>query len=135
MGRPAGRPPGWPDDRGSSTAEFTLVAALLTVLTLSVLQLGLALHIRNTTLDAAAEGARVAALADNGLADGAERTRDLLRTALGSTYAGDVSATRGDYLGMPSVAVTVRAPLPVLGLVGVEGGLEVTGHAVVEEVG
>jgi len=41
-----------------------MVGALLTVLTLSVLQLGLALHIRNTVQDAAAEGARYGALAD-----------------------------------------------------------------------
>ncbi|HAM26986.1 MAG TPA: pilus assembly protein, partial [Microbacteriaceae bacterium] len=61
-------------DDGSAVAEFAMVGALLTVLTLSVIQLGLALHIRNTVLDAAAEGARFAALADNGLEDGAART-------------------------------------------------------------
>ena len=76
------------DDRGSAPAEFVMVGALLTVLTLSVMQLGLALHIRNTVLDAAAEGARVAALADNGLADGVARTTDLISVALGEAYAG-----------------------------------------------
>ena len=44
------------DDGGSAVAEFVMVGALLTVLTLSVIQLGLALHIRNTVLDAASEG-------------------------------------------------------------------------------
>ena len=52
-----------------------MVGALLTVLTLSVMQLGLALHIRNTMQDAAAEGARYGALADNVPSDGVRRTR------------------------------------------------------------
>ena len=109
-----------------------MVGALLTVLTLSVIQLGLALHIRNTVTDAAAEGARFGALADNGLADGVERTRDLITTALGPTYAQDVTAGYGSYLGHPAAIVTVRAPLPLIGLVGIDGGLEVEGHAAVE---
>jgi hypothetical protein len=41
-------------DAGSAVAEFVMVVSLLTVLTLSVMQLALALHIRNTVLDAAA---------------------------------------------------------------------------------
>ena len=105
---------------------------MLTVLTLSVLQLGLALHVRNTTLDAASEGARFASLADNTLADGVTRTRDLIGAALGPGYAEDVSATRGEYLGHPAAIVTVRTPLPLIGLVGIENGLEVSGHAAIE---
>lgn len=109
-----------------------MVGALLTVLTLSVLQLGFALHIRNTVLDAAAEGARFAALADNGLPDGVERTRELITTALGPGYAADVTAVVGSYLGHPAAVVTVRTPLPLIGLAGIDGGLEVTGHAAIE---
>ncbi len=122
-------------DDGSAPAEFVMVGALLTVLTLSVIQLGLALHIRNTVLDAAAEGARFAALADNGLQDGADRTRDLITAALGAGYAAGVSADYGSYLGHPATIVTVRTPLPLIGLVGIDGGLEVTGHASVETLG
>jgi Flp pilus assembly protein TadG len=120
------------DDAGSAVAEFVMVGALLTVLTLSVLQLGLALHIRNTVLDAAAEGARFAALADNGLTDGEARTRELITAALGPTYAREVSGSYGSYLGHPAAVVTVRAQLPLIGLVGIDGGLEVAGHAAVE---
>jgi Flp pilus assembly protein TadG len=119
-------------DRGSAPAEFVMVGALLTILTLSVLQLGLVLHIRNTVLDAAAEGARYGALADNTLDDGAARTRDLISTAIGAGYARDVTVTLEDYLGHPAAAVTVRTPLPLVGLVGIDGGLEVTGHAALE---
>jgi Flp pilus assembly protein TadG len=120
------------EDSGSAIAEFVMVGALLTVLTLSVIQLGLALLIRNTVLDAASEGARFAALADNGLADGVERARQLVTVALGPSYAQDATAEYGSYLGHPAAIVTIRTPLPLIGLVGVDHGLEVEGHAAVE---
>jgi Flp pilus assembly protein TadG len=120
------------DDSGTAVVEFVLVSALLTILTLSVIQLGLAMHIRNTVLDAAAEGARFAALADNELPDGVARTRDLITAALGPDYARDVTASLGSYLGHPAAAVTVRTPLPLIGLIGIDGGLEVVGHAAIE---
>nr|WP_275669406.1 TadE/TadG family type IV pilus assembly protein [Glaciihabitans arcticus] len=122
-------------ESGSAVAEFVMVSALLTVLTLSVLQLGFALHIRNTVLDAAAEGARYGALADNELGDGVVRTRDLILSALGPGYARDVTIARGMYRGYPAATVTVRTPLPLFGLVGIDSGLEVTGHAAIETLG
>ncbi|TAM68611.1 MAG: pilus assembly protein [Microbacteriaceae bacterium] len=120
---------------GSAIAEFVMVVGLLTVLTLSVIQLGLALLIRNTVLDAAAEGARFASLADNSLADGRARTHDLIATALGDGYAHGIRAAYGDYRGQQAVIVTVRTPLPLIGLVGLESGMEVSGHASVETLG
>ncbi|MET0990406.1 MAG: TadE family protein [Glaciihabitans sp.] len=119
-------------DAGSALAEFTIVAALLTVLTLSVIQLGLALHIRNTLLDAAAEGARYGSVADTGPDEGANRTRELITLAIGPGYATDVSAGIETFRDQPALAVTVRAPLPLIGLIGVGEGLEVTGHAPLE---
>jgi hypothetical protein len=109
-----------------------LVGALLTVLTLSVIQLGLALMIRNTVLDAASEGARFGALADNSVDDGVDRTRDLITTAIGPGYARDVTVSRGSYDGYPADIVTVRTPLPLIGLIGIPNGLEVHGHAALE---
>lgn len=107
---------------------------LLTVLALAVVQLALALHVRNTVLDAAAEGARYAALAGATDGDGIARTRSLIGMAISSEYAEDVTAGRTTVAGVPVVAVTVRATLPVVGLLGVERGLEVTGHAAVEHL-
>lgn len=109
-----------------------MVSALLTLLTLSVIQLGLALLVRNTVLDAAAEGARFAALADNTPADGVSRTVELISATIGPTYARDVTASQGDYLGHPAISITVRAPLPLLGLIGLPDGMEVSGHAAIE---
>ncbi|HZK59441.1 MAG TPA: TadE/TadG family type IV pilus assembly protein [Cryobacterium sp.] len=119
-------------DAGSAVAEFVMVVFLLTVLTLSVMQLALALHIRNTVLDAAAEGARFAALADTGPDDGAERTRDLITAALGRSYATDVRAGFGRFAGQRTVEVRVAVPLPLIGLLGPGHGLEVVGHAALE---
>jgi len=123
------------DDRGSAVAEFVMVGALLTVLTLSVLQLGLALHIRNTVQDAAAEGARYGALADNTPADGVRRTRELIDLAIGDDYAQNVAVHSGSWMGHPAVTITVRTRLPLVGLVGIDGVLEVSGHAAVETLG
>lgn len=122
------------DDRGSAVVEFVLVSALLTLLTLSIVQLGLALHVRNTVLDAAAEGARFASLADTSLDDGAARTRDLITTALSGAYAADVSANSTSHLGYRSVVITVRTALPLFGLIGIDDGLEVSAHAPYEHV-
>jgi hypothetical protein len=120
------------DDRGSAIAEFTMVGALLTVLTLSVLQLGLALHIRNTVQDAAAEGARYGALADNVPSDGVLRTTELIELAIGDDYAQNVTVREGSWMGHPAVTITVRTRLPLIGLVGIDGVLEVSGHAAIE---
>jgi Flp pilus assembly protein TadG len=120
------------DDSGSAVVEFTLVGMLLTILVLAVIQLGLALHVRNTVLDAAAEGARFGALADNTPADGGLRTRDLISEAIGADYATDIAVGTGDWMGHPAVTVTVRTTLPVVGLLGVGGALEVSGHAAIE---
>jgi len=122
-------------DQGSSPAEFVLVAALLTVLTLTVLQLALALHVRNTVLDAAAEGARYGSLGDTGLDGGAARTRELITVALGPAFATDVTASYATDNGYPTVTMRVVTPLPLLGLLGPDRSLEVVGRAVVEGSG
>lgn len=120
------------DDRGSAPAEFAMVGALLALLAVAVLQLGLALHVRNSLIDAAAEGARYGALADRGPSDAAERTAELVALAVGDGHASDIVVSAGSFRGHPTIVVTVRSTLPVVGLLGPERGLEVSGHAVVE---
>ena len=54
---------GWlTGDTGSAIVDFALVGALVTVLFVGVLQLTIVLHVRNTLVDTAAEGARYGAL-------------------------------------------------------------------------
>lgn len=112
--------------------DFTLVGSLVVVLFASVLQVALVQHVRNTCVDAAAEGARYAAQVGRTPADGAARTADLLRASLAERYAQDVAARRIDAAGLALVQVTVRVPLPVVGLLGPGGVMTLDGHAPVE---
>lgn len=120
------------DESGSSPVEFVLVGTLLTVLTLGVLQFGLAVYVRNVVHDAAVEGAYHAALADTTLADGARRTRDIVTRTIGDGYTTDVSVSQGSALGHDAVEVRVAATLPLVGLLGPARAMEVTAHAPVE---
>lgn len=123
------------DDRGSSPVDFILVGALLTTLTLAVLQVGFAVYVRNVVHDAAVEGAHYAALADTTLGEGAERTRLAIARAIGTSFTADISVGESDQLGHPTAAVTVRTTLPVIGLIGVPFALEVDAHAPMESLG
>lgn len=110
--------------------EFVLVSAVLCLIVLSVIQLGLVLHVRNTLVDCASEGARHAALADRSPADGAAHTRALIRRAISPAYAGEVTAGEVTLDGVPMVQVRVEAPAPTIGLLGVGRSLTVYGHGV-----
>ncbi|MFE6997734.1 TadE/TadG family type IV pilus assembly protein [Microbacterium sp. NPDC057659] len=123
------------DDSGSSPVEFVLVGALLTALTLAVLQLGFAVYVRNVVHDAAVEGAHYAALADTTLAEGAKRTEQVITRAVGTGFAEDIAVGESARLGHPTVVVRVRATLPVIGLIGVPYAMEVEAHAPVETLG
>jgi Flp pilus assembly protein TadG len=117
------------DDRGSAVVEFTLVSVLLLGLFLALVQLGLALHVRNTLVAAAAEGARVAAQADRGTAHGERLTRRLIADGLHESAAQDVAARHVVLDGVPVLEVEVRATLPLLGWAGPQRALVVRGHA------
>jgi Flp pilus assembly protein TadG len=127
-GRPRTR-----SEAGSAVVDFTLVGALVTLVFVGVVQLTVALHVRNTLVDCASEGARYGALADRDPAAGAQRTRELIGQDLSAAYAGDVTAGTERFDGLDTVVVRVRAPLPVAGLLGVGRLLEVSGHAVSEQ--
>ncbi|MEZ5117110.1 MAG: TadE/TadG family type IV pilus assembly protein [Candidatus Nanopelagicales bacterium] len=129
--RPGRRLPSAGDDRGSAALEFALVAPLVLLLGLAVVQVGLALHVRTTLTAAAAEGARVGALADRGPAAGAARTRAVLSDNLAGDVVESVTAGYETSGGVPVVAVRVRARLPLLGLLG-PTATEVTGRAMRE---
>ncbi|MDD9205481.1 TadE/TadG family type IV pilus assembly protein, partial [Georgenia sp. 10Sc9-8] len=72
--------------------EFVLVSTLLLLLVGAVIQLAMILHVRNTLVDCAGEGARYAALQGHGPASGVERTRTLISSALSPGYAESVNA-------------------------------------------
>ena len=117
-------------ERGAAGVDFVLIMMLLVPLVLGVAQVALVLHVRNTAAAAASEGARSAAPLGATPADGAARTRDMIRDALADHYADDVSATHTSIGGVPGTEVVVRARVPALGLFGPSVPITVRGHAV-----
>lgn len=123
-------------DDGSAVVDFALVGGLLSLLFLSIVQLGLVVHVRNTLIDCAAQGARYGARAGRAPTDGIPRTRELVAAELSPGYAArlsDVSATVVERSGVQAVEVRVSAPLPLVGLLGPAGQLSVQGHAFAEQ--
>lgn len=122
----------WDDERGSAPVEFVMVAALLTALTLGVIQLGVATYVRNVVHDAAVEGAYYGALADTSTGSAISRTREVITRAIGSEYGTDVATRVIAIDGQPAVEVTVRTGIPLVGLWPSGLQTEVTAHAPLE---
>jgi Flp pilus assembly protein TadG len=118
-------------ERGSAVVDFVLVGGLLTMFFLAIIQLALVLHVRNTLIDAAASGARYGTLADRSVTDARQRTGELIQTALNADFAQDIQTREVTFQGLRALEVTVRAPMPVIGLIGPRGLLEVSGHAAI----
>lgn len=109
-----------------------MVGAVLVLVFLAALQVGFALHVRNTLIADASDGARYGARADSSPAQGAARTTELISSSLSSRYAGDVSAYDGNANGARMVTVVVRAPLPIVGPWGLGAHVTAKGHAYAE---
>ncbi len=127
-----GRPRARASESGAAVVEFVLVSILVVTLFLAVAQLALALHVRNTLVAAAAEGARYGANADRGPADAVTRTQDVIAQSLSPRFVGDVSASFEDVAGASTVVVEVRTTLPLVGWLGPARSLLVRGHALDE---
>lgn len=119
-------------ERGSAVVDFCLIMVLLVPLVLGLVQLGIVLHVRNTMTAAASEGARHAATVDVGPAQGAERTRELIRDSLADRYAARVVGSQTRVDGYPGTLVRASARVPALGLFGPAIEIDVEGHAVEE---
>ncbi len=120
-------------ETGSAVADFAMVAGLLSLLFLAVFQLGLALHIRNTLISCASEGARYAARADASPQDGVARASQLIKASLADRYADHITAMTTTVDGIEVVQIRVEAPLPVLGALGPDRVLTVQARAFSEK--
>jgi Flp pilus assembly protein TadG len=120
-------------ERGAAVVDIVLVLVVLVPLVLGILQVALVLFVRNTMASAAAEGARLAATADRGPADGAALTRRQIDAVVSGRFARDVVVRPVTVDGAPGVEVVVRASVPALGIGGPAVDLEVSGHAVEEQ--
>lgn len=119
-------------ERGSAVVDFALVAPVLVAVALVVLQVALTLHVRSTLTAAAAEGARVAALAGSQLSAGEQRARELLDGNLAAGVVTQVRAARVVEHGIVMTRVQIDARLPLLGMLGPEA-MEIVGHALQEQ--
>lgn len=122
-----------PADSGSAVTDFVLVSALVSILFVAVIQVGLTLHVRNTLISCASEGARLGAREGSSPEEGATRTRELIAASVSSRFAQDVSADVTVLGGVQVVEVRVRAPLPVFGPLGPDDGFDLVGRAFLEE--
>jgi Flp pilus assembly protein TadG len=80
-------------ERGSAVADFVLVAFPMLALLVGTVSVGLASYARTVILDATIEGARFASLADQNTNSGIEKTKQLVRSALGQNVVIDVVAS------------------------------------------
>lgn len=94
------------DDRGSAVVEFSLISILLLMLLFAVLQVAALFYVRSVAAAAAADGARYAANADVGPAEGARRASELIGRGLGSQMAARLPCT-GEVVPDPASSMRV----------------------------
>lgn len=120
-------------ERGAAVPEFVLVLMVLIPLVLGIAQVALVLHVRNTMVAAASDGARSAATLGAGPSAAQDRARAVIRTTLADRYARSVVAREATVDGVPVVQVRIRGEVPPLGLWGPSVTVDAVGHAVRQE--
>lgn len=127
----SGKRPAVTADResGSAVADFAMVSGLLCLMFLAVFQLGLALHIRNTLIACASEGARYGARANATPQDAVDQAGQLISASLTDRYAHNITATTTTVDGIQVLQLRIEAPLPVLGPLGPDRVLSVQARA------
>jgi Flp pilus assembly protein TadG len=96
-------------DRGSAVADFVLVAFPMLALFVGTVTISFASYARTVILDATIEGARFAALADQSLAAGTQKTRELVQASLGSAITVDVVASSSRLGQLESIRIESSA--------------------------
>lgn len=117
-------------ERGSAVAEFVFISTFLVVIALSLIQLTLALHVKNSLIDAAASGAHYGALSNRSPSDAVDRTRTLISETLNSGFARDITWRTSSIGDGQLVTVTVRTKVPLVGLLPNGWDLNVSASAV-----
>lgn len=122
------------EDQGSATVGYVLVSIMVMFLVGALLQVTLALHIRNLTIDAAQQGAQYAARDNVTVSEGVSRTRQILAQDLGGNHIQQVRAMqlRDAALGRDVIRVEVTYTWPLLGPYGIAGGATASAHAIKE---
>lgn len=120
-------------DHGSAVPEFVLVMVVVLPLFLGIAQLALVLHVRNTLVAAASDGARAGAALGSGTGEARARAREVVRTTLADRFADGVAVRTVERSGLPVVEVVITGEVPPLGLWGPAVTVRARGHAVIQE--
>ena len=118
--------------RGSAAVDFVLISVPLVLLALSVLGVALVGFVRNVMFDAAVEGARYGALADQGASAGCLRAQEIFSKTLGGAIKSKVQCESGMVGTRSVVVVTLEATLPGLGFLPNAKSFRAVGHATSE---
>ena len=118
--------------RGSAAVDFVLIAVPLVLLALSVLGLALVGFARNVMFDAAVEGARFGALADQTANAGCRRAEEIFSHALGGAIKPKVQCESAIVGTRSVVVVSLEAALPGLGFLPNGKSFRAVGHATSE---
>lgn len=113
--------------------EFVLVLVVLVPLVLGIAQVALVLHVRNTMIAAASDGARSAAMLEASPDAAERRAREVVRMTLADRYAERIVARASEVDGVTVVEVSIGGDVPTLGLWGPGVPLDVEGHAIVQD--
>lgn len=116
-------------ERGAAPVEFAMVMVILLPLFASIFQLGIFLHVRNTLVACAHEGARVAANFNGTLNEGEDAARECAHGVVSASLVDGVQGSQPDDL----VRMRITARMPGLGWLGAFP-FEATGRAVKETV-
>ncbi len=116
-------------DRGSAVVDFILVAAPAALVVLSVVALLITGFGRSLLLDAAIEGARFAAMADQDSDSGCVRAIRQLRQTFGLGWATTAECNQLQINGLVTEVVEVGLSTPMLGLLPASVTLTERAHA------
>lgn len=105
-------------EKGSAVAEFVFVSTLLLLLCGALFQLAFALHLRNTIIDAAGEGARLGALNNSSVQAGINHTQYLLERSIPGKYSTSVTGSLTELNDLEILQIEVTSTLPLLGVLG-----------------
>lgn len=117
------------DDRGSSTVEFVIAAAVMVMLLLVIVQVGVYFHLRAVAHTAARHGLDEVRVVDGTPAEAVAATNDFLDQSGTSIENRSVTADRTDTAATVRVTGTVVTIIP-----GLQLNLDVTVDAPTERI-
>ena len=125
---------------GSAVVGHVLVQSLVVLVVVVLLQVAYASHVRAVALDAAVQGARRVALVGGSEAEGIARVKQLVSTSRFSSFRTTATV---EYVPGPVVQgrqyqvvqMRVTMPLPLIGILGPQEALSVTGRCLRYQAG